>query len=226
MPLIVRLGNPGKKRQLTLKEVETETGPVEVLVNNTTWDGKRENNGQPIPGYTKDAQGNYLSELPQVGATELWEIINLTGDAHPIHLHLVQFQLINRQSFNLTQYTSTWAAAFPGGVFIAGYGPPKDYMTANADGALGGNPAITPFLQGNASPTKPEEAGWKDTVQMYPGQVTRVLVRWAPQDIPVNGVAAGQNKYPFDPTKGPGYVWHCHIVDHEDNEMMRPYHPV
>jgi hypothetical protein len=36
----------------------------------------------------------------------------------------------------------------------------------------------------------------------------------------------GQNKFPFDVTNGPGYVWHCHIVDHEDNEMMRPYTPV
>ncbi len=75
-------------------------------------------------------------------------------------------------------------------------------------------------------PPGPNETGWKDTVKMYPGQVSRILVRWAPQDIPANGVTAGQNKYAFDPTVGPGYVWHCHIVDHEDNEMMRPSHPV
>jgi FtsP/CotA-like multicopper oxidase with cupredoxin domain len=58
---------------------------------------------------------------------------------------------------------------------------------------------------------------------MNPGEVTRIAVRWAPLDVPVNGVSAGQNLYSFDPKTGPGYVWHCHILDHEDNEMMRPY---
>jgi FtsP/CotA-like multicopper oxidase with cupredoxin domain len=52
-----------------------------------------------------------------------------------------------------------------------------------------------------------------------------VLVRWAPTDIAVGAVQAGENRYAFDPTDGPGYVWHCHILDHEDNEMMRPYAP-
>lgn len=60
---------------------------------------------------------------------------------------------------------------------------------------------------------------------MYPGQVTRIIVRWTPQDVAAGGSPAGTNMYPFDPTKGPGYVWHCHILDHEDNEMMRPYIP-
>ena len=56
--------------------------------------------------------------------------------------------------------------------------------------------------------------GWKDTVQMPTGMVTIIRIRFTQQD----GLT-----YPFDPTVGPGYVWHCHIVDHEDNEMMRPY---
>ena len=56
---------------------------------------------------------------------------------------------------------------------------------------------------------------------MYPGQVTRIAVRWAPTDSPAN--TSPTNAYfPFDPNGGHGYVWHCHIVDHEDNEMMRP----
>jgi FtsP/CotA-like multicopper oxidase with cupredoxin domain len=92
--------------------------------------------------------------------------------------------------------------------------------------ANSGNPDVSPFLQGAASPPLPEEAGWKDTIKMYPGEVTRIAVRFAPQDVGINGVSVGQNLYGFDPTVGPGYVWHCHIVDHEDNEMMRPYHPV
>jgi spore coat protein A len=48
-------------------------------------------------------------------------------------------------------------------------------------------------------------------------------VRWAPTSTPKQWASPGRNLYPFDPTKSPGYVWHCHIVDHEDNEMMRPY---
>jgi FtsP/CotA-like multicopper oxidase with cupredoxin domain len=62
----------------------------------------------------------------------------------------------------------------------------------------------------------PQENGWKDTVIMYPGQVTRIKIRYAPMDLGVTTL----NYYPFDPSGG-DYVWHCHIIDHEDNEMMR-----
>jgi hypothetical protein len=138
-------------------------------------------------------------------------------------LHLTQFQLINRQPFNQTGYEAVYNGLFPGGGFVGGYGPPLNYFTPNTSGAIGGNPDITPFLQSPVSLPAPNEAGWKDTVIMYPGQVTRIVVRFAPQDIPVSGVTSGQNKFTFDPTGEPGYAWHCHIVDHEDNEMMRPY---
>ena len=80
-----------------------------------------------------------------------------------------------------------------------GFGPPADYNVANLDGALGGNPAASLFLKGMATPPAANEAGWKDTV-------------------------GGANlAYVFEPDGGHGYVWHCHIIDHEDNEMMRPY---
>jgi FtsP/CotA-like multicopper oxidase with cupredoxin domain len=197
-----------------------------VLVNNTKWNGKRENTGAPVPGFTPDGLGNWRSELPQVGATELWEIINLTEDAHPMHLHLVQFQLLNRQKIHRDRYLAMWSAAFPSNASAPGYGPPLPYNTPNADGAVGGNLAISPFLRGPAMPSEPNEAGWKDTIKMFPGEVTRVVVRWAPQDLAVASVTTGVNRYPFDPTQGPGYVWHCHILDHEDNEMMRPYSPI
>jgi len=63
-----------------------------------------------------------------------------------------------------------------------------------------------------------------DTVIMPPLSITRIAARWAPQSVPVANVRAGQDLFPFDPTTGgPGYAWHCHILDHEDNEMMRPY---
>ena len=216
-----------KVRQLVLKEVEGPGGPVEVLVNNTKWDGLES------PNIAADFPVDGVSELPRVGSTELWEIINLTIDAHPMHTHLAQFQILNRQAYT-AGYSAAWEAAFgtssvpllPGctaGQFCPGYGPPLPYNVPNADGAIGGNPAISPFLTGAAAPPAPEESGWKDTAKAYPGQVLRMVVRWAPTSTPVNKARPGRNLYPFDPTKGPGYVWHCHIIDHEDNEMMRPY---
>ena len=241
-----------KKRMLVLKEFSPPEGggPEVVLVNNTGWLGIRPNGmdpctGTPIPEYTKVGP-NYLSELPAVGSTEQWDIINLTMDSHPIHLHLVQFQLINRQSFNLginpddtidpNGYFALWQSKFPagtfggvnypGGQFIPKYGPPLPYFKKNNAGFIGGNPDVKPFLLGKSTGPEDWEIGWKDTFKMHPNQVTRIIVRWAPQDVAIKSVKAGENKYNFDPTSGPGYVWHCHIVDHEDNEMMRPYKPI
>lgn len=246
-----------KTRQLTLNEIALPQqtaidpvtgnpvaypgGPEEILVNNTKWDGQRITGVSgdmydmvPIPGFTLDAQGkNYLSELPNEGDTEIWEIVNMTMDAHPIHTHLAQFQLLSRQNYNTNKYTKAYAAAFPGGfdytlktdvpngVFIPAFGPPLDYNTGNSR-ALGGNPDITLFLQGPVQPPLPKENGWKDTVMALPGQVTRFIIRWAPQNLAAN-TSPSQAHLPFDPRAlGGGYVWHCHIVDHEDNEMMRP----
>jgi spore coat protein A, manganese oxidase len=196
-----------------------------VLLNNTKWRGRREKSGDPIPGFKPDGRGNWLSELPRVGSTELWEIINLTDDAHPIHLHLVQFQLLNRQKIDADRYMKAWSAAFPGGALIPGFGPPGAYNRPNGDFAVGGNLAVSAFPRGPRIRPDPNEGGRKDTITALPDQVTRIIVRWAPQDVPVLAVCAGVNLYPFDPTTGPGYVWHCHILDHEDNDMMRPYAP-
>jgi spore coat protein A len=211
-----------KTRQLTLNEVIGPGGPLEILVNNTKWDGKR-GDGSVRGDFTAVTVGGiteYYSELPNEGDTEVWEIVNLTADFHPIHTHLTQFQLINRQNYNTNKYNQAYNAAFPGGLYIPAYGPPLDYDRGNAI-PLGGNPDVTPFLQGPARPPNANEAGWKDTVQMSPGQVTRIAVRYAPTDKPINDPDL---YYPFDPNaNGHGFVWHCHIVDHEDNEMMRPY---
>jgi spore coat protein A len=209
-----------KTRQLTLNEVIGVGGPLEVLVNNTKWSGKRED-GSIRDDFTPVTTGGiteYLSELPVEGTTEVWEIVNLTADAHPIHTHLTQFQLMNRQAFNTNKYAKTYAAAFPAGTYVPGYGPPLDYADGNSR-ALGGNPDIVPHLQGPARPPAANEAGWKDTIIAYPGEVTRFAVRYAPTD---KDIDANDLVYPFDPD-GHGYVWHCHIIDHEDNEMMRPY---
>jgi len=201
-------------RALTLNENMGPGGPLEVLVNNSMY-------------------GMDVTETPVVGSTELWEIINLTADTHPIHLHLVQFQLVNRQAFKVSSYNKVYGAP------VAGMGPPLPYGVANAatGNLLGGNPDVKPYLKGPAVLPDANESGWKDTFRMNPGEVTRVLVRIAPQDANARAggpVAAGMNLFPFDPSAGlgstdtfgfpggPGYVWHCHIVDHEDNEMMRP----
>ena len=122
-----------------------------------------------------------------------------------------------------TDADATWGPVkYAGGTFIPAFGPPMTYAVRNADGAVGGNPAYTPFLDGPTVPPEPGETGWKDTIKAYPGTVTRIVARWAPQDVTVGHTSAGRNSFPFDPTTGPGYVWHCHILDHEDNEMMRP----
>jgi spore coat protein A, manganese oxidase len=264
------------RRQIVLDEVEdTNTGgPVEVIINNSHWNGVREGSTQAIPGSISNGHGLLATEAPREGATELWEVANLTPDAHPLHIHLIQFQIINFQPFNSEaslcpfgagptfsppapgtpdsffgpdgnfrfdfsgpQYRQSWDSLFPGGTFngftfqannfIPGYGPPNSYFTANADGALGGNPAFSSnsgsFFVGDPIPPQPRDQGWKDTAKMFPCGVTRLAVRWAPQDMPAGSTHAGTDYFPFDPTTGgPGYVWHCHILDHEDNEMMRP----
>jgi FtsP/CotA-like multicopper oxidase with cupredoxin domain len=223
-----------KKRQMTLNEVEEapvtaagiefEGGPAEVLINNTHWMGK-DQNGNVRSDFTAVTVGGVTtgySELPREGDTEIWEIINTTADAHPIHLHLVQFQLISRQSFDVRKYMAAYAEAF-GGTIVNGFGPPNNYNVLNGDGAVGGNPAVGSFLKGPAKPPEANEAGWKDTLMMRPGQVTRIAVRWAPMSLPTS-TPASDAFYPFDPSGGlqHGYVWHCHIIDHEDNSMMRP----
>lgn len=222
-------------------------GPLEILVNNTKWSGISPRTYNDFTPVQLNGQTTYISELPKEGETEVWEIVNLTADAHPIHLHLVQFQLMNRQAFDVAKYSAAYNAAFPGGgidpmtglsyppgVFMPGFGPPLNY-NSGIPRAVGGNPDIAAtkmtnkgvqplYLQGKVSPPAPNEAGWKDTVVVYPGQVTRLAVRWAPTDAPVTAPPAALS-FPFDPSGGSqqyGYVWHCHIIDHEDNEMMRP----
>src|SRR5215471_2683870 len=246
---------PNKVRQLTLVEEEAdpnggpgsptaEGDPVESLINNTKWNGNREGSTTLVPGSTSNGKGVAATETPQNGSTELWEVANITGDAHPIHIHLIQFQVISRQPFDVDTYIADWMASFPGGtfnghtfpagVYIPGFGPPSNYNVVNSAGAVGGNINFDAnkytrqgACSGNACPSRapdPLDAGWKDTIKMFPGEITRLALRWAPQGVAANGVSAGQNLFPFDPssTAGPGYVEHCHILDHEDNEFMRP----
>jgi spore coat protein A len=114
-----------------------------------------------------------VTETPKLNTTEIWEFTNTTMDTHPLHLHLVRFQVLDRQNFNTLAYVN-------------------------------GNPA-TLQLTGDSFGPRREEMGWKDTVQMPPGMVTRIIAKF---DI------LGE------------YVYHCHILEHEEHDMMRPFQVV
>lgn len=244
---------PNLTRRLVLIEQEDpySTAPVVVLVNNTSYDGRNPYNNEVVPDSVPYNNGTlYITELPQVGATEIWEIVNMTPDAHPMHIHLIQFQVLNRQVYYVGNivppftckgsyrdlYEKLWDAypnrpstVPPGTVYT--YGSPLSYLSTPE---LGGNPDVTPYLIGSPFPCDPNEYGWKDTIKMFPNTVTRVVMRFTPQNVPI-GDTAGKNFFAFDPTTtlgehdkwgypgGSGYVWHCHIIDHEDNMMMRPF---
>ncbi len=164
-------------------EVMGMGGPLEVLLDGQKWVAP-------------------TTEFPVYGTTEKWSIVNPTADAHPMHWHLVQFQLVSRQPFDDVAYLANWIA-------LNGE-PPLNHPTINL-----GN--LTDYFTGPATGPEPDETGWLDTVTMYPGQITTIRIRYSQQD---------GSPYTFDPTTGPGYVWHCHIVDHEDNEMMRRQLPI
>jgi FtsP/CotA-like multicopper oxidase with cupredoxin domain len=127
-------------------------GPVAALLGTVSGDGQ-----DPVHKHWDDP----ITENPALNSTEIWQIKNFTEDAHPIHIHEVQFQVVNREIFD-----------------------PEE-----------GEP-------GTVRPSELWESGRKDTVIAYPGEITRIRALF---DL------AGL------------YVWHCHIVEHEDNEMMRPY---
>ncbi|MBC8062772.1 MAG: multicopper oxidase domain-containing protein [Clostridiaceae bacterium] len=185
---IPKLSANSKTRTLVLLEVAGENGPLEALLDGQKWSAP-------------------ISELPIVGSTEKWELVNLTMDTHPIHLHLVQFLISTRQTFRAMDYMDDW-------IKINGE-PPLNHPTEVLP--------VNDYLEGDPLPPDPNEAGWKDTIRANPGEVTTILVRFAPQESDKDLAVPGVNLYPFNPTSGPGYVWHCHILDHEDNEMMRPY---
>jgi spore coat protein A len=120
-----------------------------------------------------------ISENPKAGSCEIWSFANTTGDVHPIHLHLVQFQVLNRQSFDVKTYLQNGKL-----VFTSIPMPPESN----------------------------ERPAWKDTIKSYPGYVTRIIARF---DLPTTAKVKPGDEF--------RYVWHCNVLEHEDNEMMRPY---
>jgi FtsP/CotA-like multicopper oxidase with cupredoxin domain len=161
LPAITPLPEEKVTRPLALIEMMSEfwEGPAAAMLGTVDIDGNPEHKMWADP----------VTENPDVGDTETWEFYNFTADAHPMHVHEIAFEVIDRQA-----------------------------LVSNDDGET-----VPPArLVGDPRPPEAWETGFKDTVIAYPGEVTRLRAK-------------------FD---NPGqFVWHCHIVEHEDNEMMRPY---
>jgi spore coat protein A, manganese oxidase len=173
---------PGVPRRfLTLNEYHDEYGRLIQILGNAAAPFGSPYFGtatyQEIPPGTQGATEEYVS----AGDTEVWEIFNTTGDTHPMHFHLVNVQIINRQTVDVTNYPY-----LPTGPII----PPQD-----------------------------NELGWKETVPMYPGTVTRVIMKFDLAPILTSGgnVIATPSSLR---TGGSEFVWHCHILEHEEHDMM------
>ena len=180
------LTTPVRVRNLTLVEIADPVtdAPLMALVNNLPFDTDH-------------------IETPVVDTVEQWNIINTTGDTHPIHLHLVQFQLLGRQKFNVDAFMEASYSELPDPE-AAGVGP---WPAPSAD----------VFARGQLRGPDPNEKGWKDTVRANPGEITRLLVPFG---------AAAAAGVPFGNSFTGEYVFHCHILEHEDNEMMLRYQVV
>ena len=166
LPVITPLGEAVTTRPLALvEEMSTffDDAPAAAMLGTV--------DGDPAHGLVPTTAlmwSDPVTENPEVGDTEIWEFYNATADAHPMHIHEVLFQVMDRQPI-VVEEESHRVQIEPGS---------------------------------EPRPPEPWEAGWKDTVTAYPGEVTRLKMRFG---------------------QGGQYVWHCHIVSHEDNEMMRPY---
>jgi FtsP/CotA-like multicopper oxidase with cupredoxin domain len=168
-------------RQLSLNETSDVYGRLIQML------GTLVPPGSPSAGFGRNYESP-ATEVVQDGSTEVWEIFNTTADVHPMHFHLVNVQLINRQPFQVSSLGST-----QGGVNFTG----------------------------PATPAEPNETGWKETVMMFPGTVTRIIMKF---DLPRILTAGGTVvPTPLSPRVGGNeYVWHCHILEHEEHDMMRP----
>jgi FtsP/CotA-like multicopper oxidase with cupredoxin domain len=175
----VSVGATGKTRKLALFEGNDEFGRLQPLLG--TAEPSADVSGNMANGSLTWAQP--LTENPGLGDTELWEIYNATGDAHPVHLHLVHFEVMNREGFTAT------AVEQP---------TPQHNGTQGVGFRLEGI-----ATDGNVTGPAVSEQTRRDMVMALPGEVTRI-------------------KMTFD--KPGRYVWHCHILSHEDHEMMRPFH--
>jgi spore coat protein A, manganese oxidase len=162
------VGSPSTTRYITLNEIDPDEPTWFLNLNGVHFDA------------------GPVTETPRSGTVEEWVYVNLTPDTHPMHTHLVTFEVTGRTPFDAQAYED------------ANEGP---------NGVPGGiDPA--PYATGPMIPAGPDERGFKDTVKANPGQFTTIRAKF---ELPL-GVQPPQD-----------YVYHCHIVEHEDNDMMRPY---
>ncbi|PKA63517.1 hypothetical protein AXF42_Ash005412 [Apostasia shenzhenica] len=163
-----------RRRYIVLYEYESDTGePTHLYINGRSFE-------DPV------------TETPTAGASEEWQVINLTEDNHPLHIHLAPFVVLEQREIVAVDEFK------------------KCMMRINdAEGCHVQNHA-----GGRTDPVPAHEQGWKNVFKMRPGFMTRILVRFA--------MLPSGEPYLFDATAEPGYVYHCHILDHEDNMMMRP----
>jgi spore coat protein A len=171
-----------KVRQLTLNEINDAYGRLIQMLGtnqpNTKLPWPIDTNEFGTTNYAREYM-DPATEVVRNGATEVWQIVNLTGDTHPMHFHLANAQILSRQPFNV--------------------------------GAYNGQPSYT----GPARGPDRTELGWKDTVKMQPGEVTTVMMQFSLPKVPF--------VVPPSPrTGGHEFVWHCHILEHEEHDMMRP----
>ncbi len=189
---IVPVVNPDGTATVTGADGKSQTGKLRQLTLNEDFDAYGrliQRLGTNVSVHPPSFARNYLdspaTETPSAGDIEIWQIANLTGDTHPIHFHLVNVQMLSRQSFSVRQYTGT------------------------------------PNFTAQPAAPDPNELGWKETVRMNPGEVTTVIMKF---DLPAIKTSTGRTiRTPVSPrTGGNEYVWHCHILEHEEHDMMRP----
>ncbi|MDH6679009.1 spore coat protein A [Rhodococcus sp. LBL1] len=162
-------------------------------------------------------------EMPRQGTVELWNIVNVAPEPHPIHLHLVNFRVLGRQSIDVSRYTQK----YPQPPIGTKWAPPADE-----------------FLTSPLVPPEPWETGFKDTVVADPASITRIVVAFPTAErlgFDPDATFGGQSAAPAQPPadhgghvmsapdqSGPlqGYVWHCHMLDHEDHDMMLGFRTV
>ena len=195
-------GGPGQPPAITppTRPTAVRNLPLNEILDPTT--------GFPLAVLLNNLHFNTTSiETPTQGTTEMWNLINTTADTHPIHLHLVQFQLLERQPFNAAAYLAA-LERWPAQPDRRRQWPPS-------------RPSADQFASGAAKPPDRNEQGFKDTIRANPGEITRIVAKFPtpaqagfdPDATYTN--AAGQTLQ--------GYVSHGHILEHEDNEMMLKY---
>jgi FtsP/CotA-like multicopper oxidase with cupredoxin domain len=172
-------------RRVALFEGTDEFGRLQPLLGTVADDSSGTNVASAFTWFQS------ATETPANHSTEIWEIYNFTADAHPIHLHLVNFEILDRQAFE--------------------YDVTGTQTTVQHNGTTGQAPEISSLRNFTSQPFRPEyyETAPRDVVVALPGD---------PDDAPARGQMV-RVKAHFD--KPGRYVWHCHILSHEDHEMMR-----